>query len=90
MLAAILVPLAVDIQNKGGSLKDLPIEELHKIHNRYKGLIKWITKKSKVSEVFSQQLIDKIEKEDIVALRDLLFIEDEEAMILILIAANLT
>lgn len=90
MLAGLLLPVAIDIQNRGGKLHELSEEELHKIHNRYKGLIKWITKKSKVSEVFSQQLIDKIEKEDIVALRNLLFIEDEEAMILILIAANLT
>ncbi len=87
MLAGILVPLAVDILNRGGKIHELSEAELHKLHARYKGLIKWITKKSKVNDIFSQDLIDQIEKKDIVTLRTLLLLDDEEAMLLILMTA---
>lgn len=89
MLAALLVPTAEAILRATRKLRELDKDELEKLHRRYKGLIKWITKSKKVNEVFSQELLDQIEKKDIVALRDLLFIDDEEAMILILIAANI-
>lgn len=89
MLAGLLAPLGHDVLMKTGRLNQLSDDELLTLHRRYKGLIKWITKKNKVSEILSQDLIDKIEKEDVLLLRNLLGVEDEEAMLLILIAANL-
>ena len=89
MLAGILLPVAEVIQFQSARLNHLSEKELRIIHHKYKGLIKWITKNHKVNEVFNQKLIDKIIAEDVVTMRSLLMIDDEEAMIIILIAANI-
>lgn len=89
MLACLLVAVGEQfIQEKGGRLNDLSEEALHKLHDKHKHLIKWITRKSKLQEIYSQQEIDKlIKNEELVKLRNFLQVEDEEALILILIAS---
>ncbi len=89
MLAAILLNLGKEVEDIGGKLHGMDDTGVRHLHGKYSHLIKWFTKKNKVSEVLSQELIDKIAKEDIVRLVRLLEVNDEEAMILILIAANI-
>jgi hypothetical protein len=87
MLAALLLPVAADIGKKVDGFNKLPEEELKKLHHKYKGLIRWITSKSKAKDLVSKDLLDELEKTNLSKLRDILSLNDEETIIFILIAS---
>lgn len=89
MLAGLLAPVGQDIHIKTGRLNEMTDKEVLELHAKYKGLIKWLVAKKKVGELLSKEFIDQIEEKDVITLKNLLNVDNEEAMLLILIVANI-
>ena len=89
MLAALLVPVSQAVLDlRIGRLNELSEEELLALHRKSERLIKWITQQSELAKIYSEEKINElIKNEELIKLRNLLQVNDEEALIFILIAS---
>lgn len=91
MLAALLINVAqVEFQIEAGRSPPNLIQWVTKRteknnYPQYNNVVKWIKKKSIFKEIASKSVMDKLEKSDIIVTNELLSLDNEEALILLLI-----